>query len=186
MKKKNWLILILLLIGGIGYGVVEAYIVPQMEEKQETYQEEQQDPITHDFESILKFKSKYMGDAGNFINLNGHLPLNDLERTYQMYPDELTAEIHFKAKASQVDQKLLKQALIYNSTANFVLIDNLEVLHFNFENMTYTLQRNMVEEWYGVSLAALQSPDVWKKEVQEKLTDEGYISEFMADNVNLN
>ena len=183
MKKINIAIVVLLVIGVIGITLVEAYLKPERRRQEQQYMLEQADPLTHDFAGVLRFKSMYMGDNSNFINLNAALPLQDIERTFVLHPDTLTAEIFYRKKAALLDQDLLKRALIYNSTANFTLIDNLEVLTIHFEGTTYTITREALDRWYGVRLSGLQDESVWGKEVQRHLQDPAYVDSFLNENI---
>lgn len=180
MNKKNIWILILLIIGISGIVAVEGYAKPKAREQEARYAAEQQNPYTHDISRSLQFKSKYMGDAGNLIKLNDTLPFNELNRTYQLYPDELTAELKFQASSVDMDAAKLKEMLVYNTTANFVMIDNLQVLRLTFEDITFTIHRKAVEEWYGGedSLRPMQNEKQWYEVVQMKMKDNAYIEEF--------
>lgn len=183
MKRANFWIVLLLLIGLAGYVTVEGYVLPKQQQKEAEYQEAQADPVTHDFTQLLPYKGKYMGNASTVSNLNYRLPLNEFIAGYQLYPDELTAEIKFQARSLEIDQELLPVALMYNSIANFVLIDNLEVLHFTFDNTKYIIAREKVEKWLGIQLETLQEPEEWEQHVRSKVKDEKLVDQFMKDNV---
>ncbi|MFM1653310.1 DUF4825 domain-containing protein [Brevibacillus sp. B_LB10_24] len=183
MRKRNLLIIALFITGALGMTIVEAQIKPEMERQQEQYRLDQLNPLTHDFQSVLPYKNKYMGNAGNLINLNYHLPLGDIVASFQLYPEELTAEVFYDRKAADLDEKRLKQALLYNSTANFVLIDNLQALKLSFNGTSYTITREAVEKWYGDRFKELQDNETWKKEVQGPLADPAYARRFYEQNV---
>ncbi|MED1745518.1 hypothetical protein [Brevibacillus borstelensis] len=87
MKSKNIWIVMLFLVGAISLTMVEGYLKPEAEAKEEQYRMEQRNPLTHDFENVLPYKHKYMGDAGNLGNLNYHLPLSDIPKTFQLFPE---------------------------------------------------------------------------------------------------
>lgn len=180
MNKKNIWILILLIIGISGIVAVEGYVKPIAREQEARYEADQRNPYTHDISRSLQFKSKYMGDAGNLINLNNSLPYNELNRTYQLYPDELTAELKYQASSGDMDAVKLKEMLIYNTTANFVMIDNLQVLRLTFEDTAFTVHRKALEKWYGGegSLRPLQNEKQWHEVVQVKMKDTAYIQKF--------
>ncbi|MFB4326108.1 MULTISPECIES: DUF4825 domain-containing protein [Paenibacillus] len=181
MSRKNWLIVVLLLIGIGGMVALEGYIKPKAHEQAVQYEAEQNDPLTHDIRNSLKFASPYMGNAGNLINLNASLPMRDIERTFQLYPEELTAELRFKSRVGDLKEDMLKQTLVYNSTANFAMIDNLDTLIFKFEDRSFTIRRDEVEAWYGIGtgLASLREAVTWEKEVQARLHDNKYVSEYV-------
>lgn len=183
MSKKNWLIVTLLLIGVAGMAALEGFIKPQADEQAVQYEAEQNDPLTHDIRNSLSFASPYMGNAGNLINLNASLPMRDIERTFQLYPEELTAELRFRARAGDLQEEKLKQLLVYNSTANFAMIDNLEKLILAFEDQTFTIRRDEVESWFGnqVTLASLRDAGTWEKEVQSRLDDMKFVGDYVEN-----
>ncbi|KOP66934.1 hypothetical protein AMS62_18080 [Bacillus sp. FJAT-18019] len=181
MSRRNWLIIMLCLIGIGSIVAVEGFIKPRAQEQAIQYEAEQNDPLTHDIRKSLEFASPYMGNASNLINLNASLPMRDIGRTFQLYPEQLTVELRFQARAGDLQEEKLKQLLVYNSTANFVMIDNLEKLIFTFEDQVFTIRRDEVESWYGskVSLASLRDAATWEKEVQSRLGDSNYVSEYV-------
>ena len=175
MKARNTIIIILLVFGIGLFTVVQGWIIPQKEQNEQRYIAEQQDPHTHDIGNIYKFKNKYMGDFSNFSNLIDSLPLNNIERTYQLYPDELTAQINYQNTFTSIIEKQAQQALIYNATAAFALIDNLEGINFNFMDVDYQVKRQDVENWYGTTWSTLLVEETWRTKVQEKLADDEYV-----------
>jgi len=182
MRNKNILIVVLLAVGFCGLALVEGYIKPRQKSQEEQYMKAQQDPLTHDFSRLLKFKSPYMGDASNLGNLNRNLPLADVRRTLELSPDDLTAEIFYQVRPADIEKGLFHRALVYNATANFVLIDNLELLIFDFDQSSYAIYREAVEDWYGLELSSLQVEARWTEKVQEPLTEKGYVDSFISRN----
>ena len=182
MKQRNMVIIALLLIGLGALALIEGYIKPEMRRKEEQDLAEQQEPLTHDFSRLLQFKSRYMGDVSNLANLNGALPLGDIPRTFQLYPETLTAEINYHGSSAAVPADLFERALIYNATANFVLIDNLETLTHNFAEGSYSITRRAVESWYGTAPAALQDEARWAEKVQQPLSERAYVRSFFEEN----
>ncbi|GAA0361633.1 DUF4825 domain-containing protein [Bacillus horti] len=180
MKKNGmFLIIALVIIGVAGLAMVEGYIKPNIESQDQTYQLEQDNPMTHDFEGLLTFKSPYMGDASNLINLNYRLPIIS-ERTHKLDTDNFSAKIIFEEESRSFDAEWFKRVLIYNSTANFVLIDNLQELQFSFADLTYTVEREAVEGWYGdVNLSTFQDLEQWEIHVRSKLNDQELVDEFV-------
>ncbi|SMF75696.1 protein of unknown function [Paenibacillus uliginis N3/975] len=180
MSKKNIWILILLIIGIGGIIAIEGYAKPKAREQAAQYEAEQKSPYTHDISRSLKFRSKYMGNAGNIINLNNSLPYSDMNNTFQLYPDELTAELKYKVLSAELETAKLQEMLLYVATANFVMIDNLQALRLTFEDAVFTIQRKTVEEWYGGegSLVLLQNKQNWRELVQDKMKDREFTQKF--------
>ncbi|WNQ13313.1 DUF4825 domain-containing protein [Paenibacillus aurantius] len=148
----------------------------QEEQKKAAYQA---DPLTHDIESILPYRSRYMGDASNLINLFQALPLQQASPTFELKPDTFTAEVSYRVSAGSLVKEQTARALLYNATAAFALIDNLKVLEFQLENSpAYRIERAELEHWYGKDWQGLLDAGHWKDHVQAKLADPSYVSRF--------
>ncbi|WP_315121196.1 DUF4825 domain-containing protein [uncultured Clostridium sp.] len=182
MKKRNFIIIILLVIGVAAFGSTEFILKPRQEEKKAKYLLAQQSSVTHDFKNVLKYKTQYMGDSSNIINLNYSLPLGNIPRTNEINSDKLEYIINYKESVSNIGEEKVKTDLIYNATANFALIDNLEAITFNFTDSSYKITRNDVEDWYKIDLSSLVDETKWSKEVQEKLGEKNYVDEFWKAN----
>ncbi len=178
MKKRAVIIWVLLVIGILAFSVTEFILIPNKERKEAEYKLEQQDALTHDFKNVIKYKNKYMGDSSNIINLNYSLPLNNIPRTNEIDSKNLEYIINYKEEYKNMDEDKVKAALIYNATANFILIDNLEGITFNFTDKSFKVSRNYIKAWYNDGLSSLLEESKWKKEVQEKLTDKNYVKKF--------
>ena len=176
MKTRNRIIVCLAILGVIIFGIVQFAIIPKINQEKRQYTIEQQEPTTHDINSILKFKNKYMGNASNIINLFYTLPLNDIPKSFELFSDKLTVQVNFKDARENIDEKKLNKALIYNSTAAFALIDNLEAINYSFTDSKYQVLRSEVQKWYGEDLSKLLNKAEWKNKVQVKLEDSEYIS----------
>lgn len=172
MKKRHNLILVLLIMGLIGFGVVEGILLPQRELKQQRYEAAQRVPATHDLQSILPYKSKYMGDASNISNLFQHLPLAEVQETIELQSDIRLAQINYPVNSKTVDTVRLEQSLAYNSIAAFALIDNLESIVYHFEDVDYRAERANVEQLYGDHLNDLLTVDLWKENVQKIIAND--------------
>ncbi|MGE5629522.1 MAG: DUF4825 domain-containing protein [Caulobacteraceae bacterium] len=176
MKTRNIVIIVCLIIVGIAlYGGVRNMTTPQTSQSKKPNTAVRLDPLTQDFQSIVKYKNKYMGNAVNLANLFHSLPLNDIEMTFQLHPDTQTAEVTYNTTVADIGEDKLDRDLIYNATAAFSLIDNLKALKFNFEGSFYTALRGDFEEWYSTDLKTLAEKDAWKNKVQSKLGDDFYV-----------
>ncbi|MBP1157383.1 MULTISPECIES: DUF4825 domain-containing protein [unclassified Paenibacillus] len=175
MKARNKFIMGLIVVGIALFGMVQGIIIPQIAQNEQQYAAAQQDPLTHDFENILKYKNKYMGNAGNVSNLFRSLPLNNVDRSFQLYPDTYTVQVNYKESIGDIGEDQLDRGLIYNSTAAFALIDNLEAIHFHFSGASAKVLRSDVERWYGVKASTLAEQGNWRNRVQSKLVDEEYV-----------
>ena len=169
MKKKNIVILLLLMMG-IVFTIASGEVKKIKAEQDVRFQRKQFVVTMQELSTILPYKSKYMGDNSNTINLFYHLPLGVNPTKYQMYPEELTLEICYrttfaevgiknleyvvnesagKLDAEELGTRMTTQALIYNSTAAFALIDNLQKLIFRFSDGSYTIKRHTIEDEFA-------------------------------------
>ncbi|GAA0123260.1 MAG: DUF4825 domain-containing protein [Clostridium argentinense] len=180
MKTRNVIIICLSIIGIIIFGLFQFVIIPKNNQKTENYILSQQNPITHDLNTILEYKSKYMGSASNIGNLFYNLPLNDLIKSFELSPDNLTLQVNCKNK-DEVNEEMLNKALIYNSTAVFALVDNLEKINYNFSDFVYSFSRADVEKWYGEDLSSLIDKDKWKEKVQDKIKNKEYVNDCIKE-----
>ncbi|WP_312113723.1 DUF4825 domain-containing protein [Brevibacillus reuszeri] len=175
MVTRHRSIIVLAITGIALFILIQGYIIPGNQAKEEQYQREQQSPITHDLGSILKYKNKYMGNASNLINLFQHLPLQSISKTFELDSDKLTLKVLYSKPASSVQEIELNRALLYNSLAAFALVDNLEAIEFHFADGTYTSTRAATKEAFGEQLSDLLTEEKWKA-IQEQLKDDSYIS----------
>ncbi|MHA7583306.1 DUF4825 domain-containing protein [Paenibacillus vandeheii] len=180
MRGKNKWIIALVILGICGVIVVEGVVNPRIEAKQAQYEAEQQDPLTHDFAALAKYRSAYMGDFSNLSHLNQALPLSDQLNGYQLYPETFTAQIKYRMNASDMKPEELERILVYNAAANFVWIDNLEHVLYTFEDIQYTLSREVAQQWAGTELKTLQEPDKWDATVRKKLVVPAQVKEAFS------
>lgn len=179
MKTRNWVIICLMIVGVVVFGIVQGSVIPHITQEKQQYISEQKDPLTHDIGGILKYKSRYMGNASNIANLFYSLPLSNLEMSFQLRPEILKLEVNYKGDIPfrTISEDKVKQSFIYNATAAFSLIDNLEAIQFKIDGTSYNVVRSHVEQWYGVKLATLTEADTWASLVQSKLNDSKYLQE---------
>ncbi|SDL17958.1 protein of unknown function [Paenibacillus sp. OK060] len=180
MTGKNKWIIALVMLGIFGVIVVEGVVNPRIEAKQSQYEAEQQDPLTHDFAALVKYRSAYMGDFSNLSHLNQALPLNGQLNGYQLVPETFTAQINYRMNTSEMKPEELERILVYNAAANFVWIDNLEHVLYSFEDVQYTLSREAAQQWAGTELKTLQEPEEWDTLVRKKLVEPAQVNEAFS------
>jgi hypothetical protein len=178
MKKRNYVIIFLFIMVILGVIIFKIYPNPKISELTNT---NILDATTQDFSVLLPYKSKYMGNNSSIININNNLPLSEIKKSFYLNPDTLTLEINYAEASKNINYKKLKQCIVYNSTSNFVLIDNLQTIKINFTDKTFTLSRNSLEKWYGKNLLEFQNVNNFKSQVQNKLNDENYVDKFMQE-----
>jgi hypothetical protein len=186
MKSRNVIIIFLVIMGIIGFSVIELSIKPAREKSLAEYAEKQKSPLTHDYTSIAMYKNKYMGDHSNLINLNRSLPLSEVPNTFESYPKTFTWHINFKENAAAIQEEKLKLSLLYNSTANFALVDNLQVLVFNFQDKSYTAKRVDVEAYLQTRLTSLNDTNALMEDIQKRLSDKSFADAYYKAVINKN
>lgn len=181
MKIRNNIIIATAAIGILLTILVQGYVIPANNQKKLQYAINQQNPETHDLKSIIKYKNKYMGNMSNLSNLFYNLPLGNGGITFQLFPDRLAADINYKESENSINREDNYRSLrtvIYNSTAAFALIDNLQEIHMSFAGSSYIITRKDLEKWYGTKVQGLLDENVWKSAVQSRLKDDSYIKSF--------
>ncbi len=174
MKNKNRLIISLLTIGIALFAVVQFVVIPHNQTEQQKYLSAQQEPATHDLNTVLKYKNKYMGNASNDANLFNHLPLSTTGMNFQLFSDKLDLEVNYKDTVWNIGEEKVKRSLLYNSTAAFALIDNLQVIDYNFLDTSYQVKRNDIEALYSNFPDILNSKK-WDSLVRVKMNDSQYV-----------
>ncbi|WP_210468504.1 DUF4825 domain-containing protein [Sporosarcina sp. 6E9] len=131
----------------------------------------QQDPLTHEFEKVTSYADPYMGDASNMVGLFSALPLNNYRGPLEMNPENFSLIVDYNLDAD-VSTETMKQAVIYNTTAAFTLIGNLQEIKLLIDDESYTVTRENVEKWFGTTLVDFKDPKIFKEKIQQKLTDD--------------
>ncbi|EIM05380.1 hypothetical protein A1A1_16485 [Planococcus antarcticus DSM 14505] len=179
MNTKNKVILFLLIIGFSLFGVIQGIVLPNIKQDEAQYVKEQQEPLTHNFEASLPYKSKYMGNASNLFNLFHSLPLSHVEKTFQLDSEMLSAKVIYNERISDIGIEKVERSVVYNATAAFALIDNLEEVQFSFLDQNYQVLRSGIQAEYEVPLSELAEVEVWEKEVQLELKDPNRVRSFL-------
>ncbi|MBU3098897.1 MULTISPECIES: DUF4825 domain-containing protein [Clostridium] len=177
MKTRNNIIIGLAIMGIVLFGLVQFIVIPKNNQKNSRYMVNQQNPITHDINNVLKYRNKYMGNSSNITNLFHKLPLSNIKMSFELFPNKLTAEVNYKDTIADINENNVNKALIYNSTVAFALIDNLQVINYKFTGSTCKVSRLDVEKWYGRDLTGLLKKEEWKSKVQDKLEDSNYVND---------
>ncbi|MEQ6378330.1 DUF4825 domain-containing protein [Bacillaceae bacterium S4-13-58] len=136
----------------------------------------QQEPATHDLNSILEYKNKYMGNASNVSNLFQHLPLSNVGMNFELHPENLEIEVNYKDTVWNIGEEKVKSSLLYNSTAAFALIDNLKIIDYNFSGASYQVKSADVESLYSDFNNILEKEN-WSNYVQSKMNDLQYVED---------
>ncbi|MBS4201905.1 DUF4825 domain-containing protein [Bacillus sp. FJAT-49732] len=181
MSKLGKWIVVLLVFGLMLFGIVQFVVIPKQNAAAEQYVIEQEKPLTHDLEYIKQYKNPYMGNAGNTTQLFGHLPLHDILKDFELKSDDLTVMVNYTQKTTDINNQLLNQSLIYNSTAAFALIENLEKIEYHFVDETITVDRESIERQYTNFDELTESTKIWNEKVRNPLKDTKYVEDFINE-----
>lgn len=128
----------------------------------------QQDPLKHDFESVLEFNSEYIGDASNSNALFQSLPLNEYKDIIKIDSERYSIRVNYNVKAIELGG-MAEQAVIYNATAAFLIIANLQEVELTFLDESYRVNRKNVDQWFDIDFMELKDPQKFKEKVQKSL-----------------
>lgn len=143
-------------------GVV--YVLSNNQKQVEKENMEQLSVETHRFKKVLAYENEYMGNNSNITNLFNNLPLSKHKDIVELEPDTFTAVVNYNTSSDE-------KTVIYNATAAFVLIRNLEVIDMRFSDDSYVITRENVEQWFGDDFDSLINPVVFKERVQMPLKE---------------
>lgn len=174
MNKQGKIIIALLVVGLALFISVQFIIIPKQNAVAEQYELDQRNPLTHDLENILKYKHPYMGSAGNLTNLFRRLPMTEAIKDFELLSDDLTLIVNYHLPIDTIGTKTVNQSLIYNSTAAFSLIGNLEKIHYNFSDKSFVIHRESVESLYDDFGKLTSSNEIWNQQVRNPLGDAAY------------
>jgi hypothetical protein len=178
MNKKTKIIIILLVVGALLFSVVQFIIIPTINHRQEQYAVAQTDSLTHDINSVLKYKSQYIGDNSNTANLFYNLPLNNVSMKFQINSDDCSLTVNYLDTIWNIGEEKVQRDLVYNSAAAFSLIDNLTKITYEFSGKSYSFTRSQFENAFGTPLSSLLNQKVWSEKIQSKLDDTTFVEEF--------
>jgi len=187
-KQREKIIIILIIIGVIIF-TLQRFYVQSLEKKHNVYLNDQKEVTTCDLDYIMEYKNLYMGNASNLGNLFRRLPLSVSIKDFQLFPDELTAQVNYidselnvgksnlENKFNVENQNEVNKSLSYNSIAAFALIDNLEGIIYKFTDITYTVARDDIEIIYG-DLDNLLEKDTWNEIIRDPFGDTEHVKEL--------
>lgn len=138
-------------------GVV--YVLSNNQKQVEQEDVEQQSVETHNFKKVLAYENDYMGNNSNITNLFNNLPLSNYRDLVELELDTFTFVVNYNTSSNE-------KTVIYNATAAFVLIKNLEIIDMRFSDQSYVITRENVEQWFGDDFDSLIDPAVFKEKVQ--------------------
>lgn len=178
MNKKAIFAISLVVFAAALFCVLRFWVLPAREKVTQANVDTQNDPLTHDISAIDAYRSPYLGDASNVTGLFRALPLHNLSMTFEIDGEAGKLTVRYQTSAQTLGMTEVRRALAYNAAASMASIDNLRILNCIFEDATWSVTRERVEELLGTPLSRLLQPTDWRQEVQEKLTDAAFVDAF--------
>jgi len=177
MKKK--VILWLVIIGLVCFGWIQFYYLPKIETADKLDQANKLEPETHQFSRVMKYENSYMGNAGNNINLINDLPMSEIPRLFEQDPNEFRLMVNYEKSVDEIGKERVEKALLYNATAVFALIKNMEVIDFNFVDKNYTITREQVNDWFGEDISSFNDEKMFEEKVQQPIKEQERLGEWI-------
>lgn len=177
MNKLGKWIFILFGSGLILSGIVQFVIIPKQDAAAEQYENEQKNPLTHDLDYIIGFKNDYMGNASNTNQLFLHLPLGEAINGFELNSDTFEVIVFYRDTVKHIGTEKVQRSLVYNSTAAFTLIGNIEIITYHFRDKTISIDRKAVEKLYGGLEGLIENKDIWNQKVRDPLADNSVVKE---------
>ena len=156
--------------------ILQFVIVPKLRHEDTNIEVTSLQPTKHNIESVFRYENDYMGNNSNTINLFGSLPLSDESLSFKMDSKKLEVIVSVDGSVANIGEEKVKQALIYDATAAFALLHNMNYLTFEFKDVTYQTNRTLVEAVYE-TLNQLLDKDTWSTMVQKPLEDINYVEQ---------
>ena len=178
MNKKSKMIIGLLAVAVVLFCLIRFWIIPADQAKKETYAQNQTDALTHDISAIEDYRTAYLGDSTNVIELFGALPLNNIPKRFEINSDDCTLTVNYLDTVWDIREDTVQRDLVYNTVAAMAAIDNLSGITYNFSGDSYSFDRAQMEEVFGAPLSDLLDQKTWNKNVQDKLKDAGFVGQF--------
>lgn len=93
-------------------------------------------PTGYNAETLLKYKTAYVGDNSKVVNLINNLPYAELRRevSLQTKSTPYGVTVNYDLNGAAVDSQQMKTAFHDNAVIMFALIGNVDVITFNFES----------------------------------------------------
>lgn len=178
MNRKEQVVKVLVIAGILLLLLVQGIVIPNRNARQEVYLAAQDDSLTHDTASVAKYESAYMGDSSNIANLFHHLPLQSISKKFQLDSENLKATVFYEVADWEIGEAKMKRDLLYNSVVAMGLIQNLQVIRYEFSGSAFEFSRAALVEELDAELADLLASEEWKTDFQEQLADEKFVNEF--------
>jgi hypothetical protein len=179
VRVKHKVIFALLAVGILLFAWMQMVYLPGQEKLEEEEKVKQLNPETHNFEQVLQYENQYMGNASNDANLIGSLPpLSDVPWTYELKSEEFKLIVNYNEPLKEIGEEKVEKTILYNATAAFSLIKNLEIVEFAFPDRSYTVTRGRVNEWFGENVSTFNDGKIFAEKVQQPIVKKEQLAEW--------
>lgn len=130
---------------------------------------------------LFEQQDTYLGDNSNVRDIVQQLPHGDhlkkMELSTKEKPYQLTLRYGGYTEG-QVEQKSNRTA-IYNATALFTLIPNVDQVNMTIEDASYHFTKQQLRDWYGKDFTAYDNEKALKAFTKPYIEDERKVKEII-------
>lgn len=130
---------------------------------------------------LFEQQGTYLGDNSNVRDIVQQLPHGDhlkkMELSTKEKPYQLTLRYGGYTEG-QVEQKSNRTA-IYNATALFTLIPNVDQVNMTIEDASYHFTKQQLRDWYGKDFTAYDNEKALKAFTKPYIEDERKVKEII-------
>ncbi|EZP61405.1 DUF4825 domain-containing protein [Exiguobacterium sp. RIT341] len=130
---------------------------------------------------LFEQQGTYLGDNSNVRDIVQQLPHGDhlkkMELSTKEKPYQLTL-CYGGYTEGQVEQKSTRTA-IYNATALFTLIPNVDQVNMTIEDASYHFTKQELRDWYGKDFTAYDNEKALKAFTKPFIEDERKVKEIL-------
>ncbi|MDE5054064.1 DUF4825 domain-containing protein [Niallia taxi] len=127
---------------------------------------------------IFQYKDSYVGDnsaVGNIVyKLPGAQQLSGIELKTKEEPYGIILNYGWGKSENEY-----KELVIYNTTFLFTLVKNVDWITVKSERKEYTVTKEDLQNWYGNDFSNIENAKELRKLVQQNLSNENKVSEFL-------
>ncbi|RKD25720.1 DUF4825 domain-containing protein [Ammoniphilus oxalaticus] len=126
---------------------------------------------------LFEFKDAYVGNASAVGNIVSRLQKADHFKGFELKTEEEPYGIILNYDMDESD-KNGKEAVIYNATFLFALIQNVDWITFHFHDREYTITKEKFKNWLGEDMREFRSEEELKSLIQKQVGDEEKVNQL--------
>jgi hypothetical protein len=128
---------------------------------------------------IFQFKNSFVGDNSAVVNITNQLLGAEHLEGFELKTNEEPYGIIINYNWEESEQEY-KEAVIYNATFLFTLVQNVDWITFQSNIREYTITKEHLQGGYDKQLKEVQSEEELRKLIQEYLEDEDKVNELLS------